>query len=61
MDKVFIPDDNEKAEYGSNCMDKCEFLKEYLCRYKDYDEAQERLAIERCEECVLNHGKDTLS
>ena len=56
MDKGFIPDIIENAEYGENCMDRCPLLNEYLGMYKDPDEAEERLAIEQCEKCVLNQG-----
>ncbi len=56
MDKGFIQNDMENGVYGENCMNKCPLLNEYLEMYKDPDEAEERLAIERCEQCVLNQS-----
>lgn len=36
------------------CDGYCKYPDEYRERYKDPDEAQERMAIERCENCPLN-------
>lgn len=56
MDRPINRTNEQNAEYGEIYGCKCRFYEEYMSRYKDPDEAEERLAIEKCEMCEKNMG-----